>query len=61
MINAPCKDCPYRYVGCHSVCKRYAMFVEVNNQIKEKIKRERLADDITISSKIDSMNRRRKR
>lgn len=21
--NAPCKDCPDRYPGCHSKCERY--------------------------------------
>lgn len=23
MTQSPCKDCPDRQLGCHSVCKRY--------------------------------------
>lgn len=25
-MNAPCKDCPDRYVGCHSQCEKYQAF-----------------------------------
>lgn len=26
MITAPCKDCPDRAIGCHSICPKYAEF-----------------------------------
>ena len=28
LMIAPCKDCSDRFVGCHSVCPRYAEFRE---------------------------------
>lgn len=30
--NAPCKDCPDRFVGCHSGCERYASFKAQNDK-----------------------------
>ena len=26
MAEAPCKDCPNRFVGCHSVCNKYISY-----------------------------------
>ena len=26
MIVSPCKDCPERFVGCHSSCERYKQY-----------------------------------
>lgn len=38
-ILAPCKDCPDRYVGCHSKCTKYKEFRSnldnLNNKLKE--------------------------
>ena len=25
-MNAPCKDCPDREVGCHGTCEKYQLF-----------------------------------
>lgn len=27
-MNAPCKDCMERYVGCHSKCEKYIAYKE---------------------------------
>ena len=27
-MDAPCKDCPDRVLGCHSVCEKYKQFHE---------------------------------
>lgn len=39
--KAPCKDCPDRKVGCHSVCKKYIEWQQVHNMETEAIKKER--------------------
>lgn len=26
MIVSPCKDCPERFVGCHSSCEKYKQY-----------------------------------
>ena len=36
MKNAPCKDCPDRYVGCHSSCSKYKEFQNFCAEINEK-------------------------
>lgn len=32
--TAPCKDCPDRYLGCHSECERYADFCRELERIR---------------------------
>ena len=34
--HAPCKGCPDRHVGCHSVCDRYKEFKEQNDAERKK-------------------------
>ena len=38
-LLAPCKNCPDRYVGCHSQCESYKMFRKLkdieNREIRE--------------------------
>lgn len=36
MIDAPCKGCEERHVGCHSKCEKYAAFLERRKAIKLK-------------------------
>lgn len=36
-MNAPCKDCCKRYVGCHGHCEKYLEFKKSNDErIKQK-------------------------
>lgn len=39
--KAPCKDCPDRKVGCHSVCEKYLEWKQVHDQEVEVVKKER--------------------
>jgi hypothetical protein len=39
MIDSPCKDCPDRKSGCHTVCERYKEFKE--QTYKEYVQRFR--------------------
>lgn len=36
-MNAPCKDCPKRYPGCHPECEEYLAY----SREKERERRER--------------------
>ena len=36
-MNAPCKDCADRFVGCHATCEKYNQYSIKN----ERLKRER--------------------
>lgn len=37
MRRSPCKDCPRRFAGCHSICPEYAAFREQIASDKKKI------------------------
>lgn len=32
MVDSPCKDCPDRKSGCHTVCERYKLFKEQTHE-----------------------------
>lgn len=32
MTDSPCKDCPDRKSGCHTVCERYKLFKEQTHE-----------------------------
>ena len=36
-MDAPCKNCEERQVGCHSVCPYYKAFVETNEIVKKRV------------------------
>ena len=40
MIDAPCKGCEERHVGCHSKCERYLKEKEKRNAVSEALKKE---------------------
>ena len=40
MINAPCKGCEKRYVGCHSKCPDYLAFKKAHDALLEKMRKE---------------------
>ena len=40
-MKSPCKDCPERYIGCHSECSRYKHFRRVIEAEKETITRNK--------------------
>lgn len=37
-MDAPCKDCPDRVVGCHSSCEKYKAFREECDRNREQRK-----------------------
>ena len=37
-MNTPCKDCPYREIGCHARCPTYQSFrAEKDKECKERL------------------------
>ena len=67
-LNAPCKGCEKREVGCHATCEDYLTYRELkdeqNAELKEKAKREQEQNDIEKSRKkriaLGRFNRRAK-
>ena len=62
-IVAPCLDCPERYAGCHSKCKKYQAYKEevstVKTKIIDKLKGERAAENYTLKKLYINKQRRR--
>lgn len=44
IMTAPCKNCPEREIGCHSMCDRYIRYAKQREKIREKRMQEQLAD-----------------
>lgn len=49
MLQATCKDCKRRHIGCHETCKDYIAFRKAldkfNKERYEKLRIERMVDD----------------
>lgn len=43
-MKAPCKDCPDRYVDCHSRCKKYLAYAAEREMIREALHKESIAN-----------------
>ena len=39
-MMSPCKDCPDRFVGCHSKCERYQAYSDKVKGIRERRERD---------------------
>lgn len=37
-MNAPCKGCKERAVGCHANCEKYKVYRKKKDEINEKIR-----------------------
>ena len=56
-LQAPCKDCEKRYLGCHSECDDY---IDYNNK-QQKIRDERAARSEECQMIVKQINESRKR
>lgn len=51
-MQAPCKDCPDRVVGCHSTCEKYIEFRKYRDEyLAWKQKENKLLDDLYHTSR----------
>ena len=47
MIDAPCKGCDKRFVGCHASCSKYIEYAKYHEEQRQKRrKRRRVVDDM---------------
>lgn len=51
-INAPCKGCTKRYLGCHSECNDYIEYDKANKAKRQFLYHEREKDSVTYSRNI---------
>ena len=63
MKSSPCKDCPDRNIGCHSVCEKYLSWSKKHEEEKEVIRKAK-AEELMYLSHVGRMKealRRKKR
>ena len=64
-MKMPCKDCPDRHPGCHSVCEKYIADKEEWNNIKAKMAKEKHDFNLTVGNhlqrKLEAKWRKEKR
>ena len=60
-MNAPCKDCEKRYLGCHSNCEEYQAFDKYNKARYEANLKERESYRYTRDARIKSIKKSRRR
>lgn len=61
MMQAPCKDCPKRYLGCHDSCPDYQAYHRANiERCKAECATKRLMSDNEICRKKEKNYFRRK-
>lgn len=58
-MQAPCKDCPDRFVGCHSTCDKYIEFRKQRDEYLDwKNKENKLLDDLYHTSRHSKVRKR---
>ena len=58
--DAPCKCCEDRRVGCHSICEKYAKWVEEEKAISDKIIAKKSAENLKVENEIKKCIKRNK-
>lgn len=59
--NAPCKDCPDRFVGCHSTCQKYVQYRTDRDDMIKKMYEYKEGVRYTSHKALMLMNRNLKR
>lgn len=61
MLDAPCKDCPDRVVGCHGTCEKYIAFRKYRDELNERrIEENRVKDALWATSRFSKKKKRRR-
>lgn len=60
-MQAPCKVCKDRIVGCHSKCEKYLKFKEENIDESRKIKSARAVYSKLTRDKVEQVKRMKKK
>ena len=45
LVQAPCKGCEERQVGCHSQCERYLSYVKMKDEQKKELDEIRYSEN----------------
>ena len=45
MRKPPCKGCPRRFLGCHSICPQYCVWKKEHDAAREKERAAKTADE----------------
>ena len=56
-MKSPCKDCRFRSVGCHSVCKNYADYRADMDKAKAEREKHYPVRDMQIEKSIQTAKR----
>lgn len=59
-MTAPCKDCPTRYVGCHSECKAYQAY-RAEHETHYKLRKDLMQLECDAVMRHEKWVRRRRR
>lgn len=59
-MKSPCKDCRYRTVGCHTVCKNYADYRAEADKAKKARERQYPIRDMQIEKSIQTAKREKR-
>lgn len=46
--SAPCRECAYRFPGCHAICMKYEAWVLTREKQKRASMKEKAADEVAI-------------
>jgi hypothetical protein len=60
-MNAPCKDCEKRHLGCHSKCEEYQAFVKYSRAKYEANLKERESYAYTYEERVKRIRRTERR
>ena len=61
MVDAPCKNCTKRVVGCHSTCDEYKAFAQERDaEVNRRWQKQRVVNDLFAIQRKTSVMRRRK-
>jgi hypothetical protein len=44
MLKNPCRDCPNRFLNCHSSCKDYIDWKKEQSELKEKERLQKVTE-----------------
>ena len=61
MIQAPCKDCSDREIGCHSSCRRYIDFQSLNNKEHEEAYKQKQTIYMINEQRVKAYEKKRKK
>lgn len=60
-IQSPCKDCPDRYLGCHSHCEKFKVYEEDKSKMQYELRKQANKENGIIAYEVQRAKRIRER